>query len=413
MLIFFTSGGDSCQSEEKANHSLEPILGLGVQQRFDSNVYWYPETRLANRQSWVTSLLPVVGLRHEKEVNHWELKYAPDITFYSDIPRENYQRHKGFLHFHQELGQWQLNGDFKLFYTDGSRSSQTWNGQGGPPAVGGYEIRNRRQNLFTQHLFQARYNVDAFFMRAVYEGKIYDFMHRRSNEPGYQNFYDRNDLNGGLDLGYQWDQVNLEAYLGYRYGSQDQENRENFGETINYSNQYHRVLMGFEGHPYSWLKLKLEIGPDLRDYEEGIFQTSDGFGVHTFMKGSLVLMPSRFDRFSVQWRRFIMPGSAGRGIFEDVKYTLGWEHDFGENVCGLPLEALSAGFYFTIYENDFNPGKRWDRVYRPSLEFNYSFDAHWKLFLGYEYQWSESEVSNTPAREYQRHIVTMGIKYTY
>ena len=84
---------------------------------------------------------------------------------------------------------------------------------------------------------------------------------------GYQNYVDRSDVNGGLDLGYKV-VTNVAVTLGYRYGSQFQ---QQFPTTIttdsHYSSStYQRVLLGVEGKLCSWLDVKLAGGPDFRDY---------------------------------------------------------------------------------------------------------------------------------------------------
>ena len=70
----------------------------------------------------------------------------------------------------------------------------------------------------------------------------------------YENYVSRQDVNGGLDIGYDVGKKTF-LVLGYRYGRQDQ--GKLLGVNSPYDSSYSRILFGVEGSPASWIKLAL------------------------------------------------------------------------------------------------------------------------------------------------------------
>ena len=79
----------------------------------------------------------------------------------------------------------------------------------------------------------------------------------------YENYIDRQEVSGGLDVGYKVAKQ-THVVLGYRYGAQDQGTL--LGVNSPYDNSYQRILVGVEGSPVDWLKLAVMGGPDIRDF---------------------------------------------------------------------------------------------------------------------------------------------------
>jgi hypothetical protein len=390
----------------------KPLLEVGIHQAYDSNVYWYPEGPLANRASWVTSVLPVIGIKYQHEKSRQQLMYAPDIAFYHDESVENYVRHRFMAQGHQQWGQqWSVDTNFLLYITDGSDESLIWNGMGGAPAFGGYESRNRRDQLFSKHHVAVKYEIDDdWFVRGRYDGKFRDFRIKNRASPGYLNFYDRDEITGGVEIGRQL-VSGLSLYVGYRFGAQDQENRR--GGQVNYSNTFHRLPVGLEGQPLPWLKLAVEVAPDLRNFGNDIAPGSPASEVYTYVDSRISLYPTRWDTVELKHTRFLMPSSEGAGMFEDILYEVCWNRKYEGEVAGLDLSQISTMVGFQVYEEDFFPGQRRERRFSPKLKINYQLGPKLTAALDYSYEWTESDIANTPAREYRRHLFGLTVKMTY
>ena len=256
---------------------------LMLKKTFDSNVYLQdvePNPAVTNavrpfQESFVTSVTPRVGVecRTMREFT-FAAFYAPEVNTYHAEPSESHVAHRGSLLFNGVVGivTWQMQNS--LTWIDGSDEGLTFGGPGGAPAIGGIPIRDRRAALIYRNSFGAFHKHGDWFFRPAVSSYIHDFMTTERDPsafPFYQNYVDRNDFNLGLDAGYQ---VFKDGYvfLGYRFGWQREPALP--GQEIDYSNEYNRLLAGFEGKITDWLKLNLFMGPDWRDFDH---HTPPGF----------------------------------------------------------------------------------------------------------------------------------------
>ncbi len=111
----------------------------------------------------------------------------------------------------------------------------------------------------------------------------------------YENYVDRQDVSGGLDVGYDLGKKNY-LVLGYRYGRQDQYTLPGAGGTTTsspYGNTYHRILFGFEGSPLSWLKVAVLGGPDIRCWDNSTPAGFDRNGIRYYWDVSATATPDK------------------------------------------------------------------------------------------------------------------------
>jgi len=307
-----------------------------------------------------------------------------------------------------------------LTYIDGNHLSPTFGRPQDLPAIGGAWLRDRRDATVYRGSFKLTYPVGQFFVRPVGTAYVHDFrtLQRPSTNPDvYENYVDRQDVNGGVDIGYD---AGKKTFLiaGYRYGQQDQ--YKLLDVDSHYDSSYHRVLFGVEGAPANWLKLSLLGGPDFRSWVSG---TAAGFDRNTmfyWIDASLTLLPTARDSIVLLNRRFLQPafgtvftgGAAKFALYEDISYSAAWKHKFNDHWAG------SAGFQF--YQGDYLlPTVREDWIYTPSVALAYTHDKHLSAELTYSYDWVENRVPISAAapyaegREFTRHIVSLGVKYTF
>jgi hypothetical protein len=362
--------------------------------------------------SMVTSVTPRVALdwKPMKEFNLTTF-YAPEIVTYHADSGENHVSHRGALTFSGQVGVVQWEQFNTLTYIDGSREGLTFGGPplaappsgGNAPAIGGIPIRDRREALIYRNGFRALHLHGDFFFRPVAWSYVHDFRTYQQNLPGYQNYVDRNDFTVGMEVGYK---AFKEAYLvvGYRYGYQDEPPLP--WSPFDYSNNYNRFVLGFEGKVTSWLKIIGVIGPDYRDFTG---TTAPGFDDHAtklYYDATITVTPTKQDTFTVLLRKFEQPAFGNPSVYEDITWEVLWRHQFGEKF------SVTAGF--RAYGGQWlDPVTRDDWIYTPSLLVRYSPNKHLGAEFGYTHDRAESRVPGTSGREFTRNLVSLGLKYAF
>ncbi|MCP5521721.1 MAG: hypothetical protein H7A46_09250 [Verrucomicrobiales bacterium] len=396
------AGADQSLNENDspaAGVRLEPVLSARLVTEYDDNVYLQNLGPLAKHGSWINAVMPVAGvvLRPADGTDRFRLKlaYEADYRFFHSEPTESYLQHMGVLEFEGSRDPWQLQTRATVQYTDGSTDSVVWNPPGGIPALGGYEVRNRRRHFLYQQRLAVRYELGRFFLRGVYEGRVWDFMIDPKPVPFYQNFVDRDDLNAGPEVG--WKPGEACAWsLGYRIGHQNQAANP-YVPFANAANTYHRVLVGLDTRAWGWLKLSGEAGPSIHEFEPGVALPGQAeVATLLYCRATASLAIGTNTTVSLGTREGLLPSSAGRAAYENIAYTGGIEHRFSR--------VLSAGVSLTVEEYHFlAPVARWDRVFTPAAKVRCRLDSHLALELRYSFASADSLVPNLDARAYDRH----------
>ena len=216
-------------------------LSVGVKQSYDDNVFlsgvsgnYLPATytvppgsvaALKNVYSWVTTVSPKVGVNlapviGTNNIDNLSLNYAPDFANYYEAQSENYnaQRFGGAIKAH--AGDFSMAFDNTLTYIDGNNVAPTYPG-GLYSAIGIGAARERREQIQDRGNLSFRYDGSWWFIRPTASLLSYNMHTELINTPGYQNYCDRSDVNGGVDLGYKIN-PQMAVTLGYRYGYQYQ-----------------------------------------------------------------------------------------------------------------------------------------------------------------------------------------------
>ncbi len=412
---------------------------VGLRETYDSNVYIQDNEPLpanivaaraagltpveANKGSFVTSILPKIGLDYKPcSAFNVSLGYAPEIVFYHSASSEDYVAHRGTFNLGGKAGHasWELANT--ATYIDGSTTGPTFARPDDIPAIGGIPLRDRRAAFIFKNGFRFTEPVGDWFFRPVASSYIHDFKTDQlfvsaatRSKYSYENYIDRQDINGGLDVGYK---VAKSTHLvaGYRYGRQDQFKAPSGvgGAFINspYGNAYHRILVGVEGSPASWLKLAALAGPDIRQFDPG---TPDGFDRNKmlyYFDVSATVIPTKNDTVTLKSTRYEQPAFSSFSMYEDTKTDLSWKHKFSDQ--------LTAGVGFTLYIGDWQqPARRDDWIYTPNLSLVYAFSKHLSGELAYSYDWVENKFHNfvteplAQSHEFTRSLVWLGAKYAF
>jgi hypothetical protein len=407
-----------------------------VKETFDSNVYIQDNTPeplnvaaaqaaglhpvQANKGSFVTTLTPKVGLDYKPcAAFNLSAAYSPEIAAYTSAEDEDYVTHRGTLNFNGtvEKTSWELLN--AATYIEGSTQGPTFARPDDIPAIGGIPLRDRRAAFIFRNGFRLTQTVGNWFVRPVASAYIHDFHtdlrpNLNSTVYSYENYIDRQEISGGLDIGYK---AFKGTYLvaGYRFGRQDQFKGPFGAAIINspFGNYYHRILLGVEGSPASWLKL---AGPDIRDFTDkaGLQQMYPAFDRNRllyFWDASVTLLPDKNDTVTLKSTRYEQPAFSSFSMYQDIKTDLSWRHKFNDQ--------FSAQIGFTLYVGDWKlPTHRDDWIYTPNATVNYNFNKHLSAELACSYDWVDSKVpasveKYTSSHEFTRHLVSLAVKYMF
>jgi hypothetical protein len=379
---------------------------VGVKETFDSNVYLQDQTPQANRESLVTTILPQVAATWKPGAAFSAaLTYSPEVTWYHSESSEDYVLHRGVLNLSGKLDQTAYDWTTTAVLIDGSSIGPTWTGPGGAPAAGGPAVRDRRDAAVYRSNLRVTQTVGEWLVRPAATFYLHDFQTVQSAAAGYQNYVDRSEFTGGLDAGRRI--KSLTAWLGYRFGVQDQD--QLLASPVQYDSTFHRVLFGLEGAPLSWLKFNVVLGPEFRHYDDKDNKLPVGFDpdrVLLFVDSSLSLLPTKADTVTLSIKQFQQPGFGGRSAYTDLTYDLGWRHKFNA--------TWTTGLSGRAYNTDFlAPVSRDDWIFSGSAFVNWAVTKKLNAEASYTFESGESMIPNTSGREYTRHLVALGVKYVF
>lgn len=402
-------------------------IEAGVKEAYDSNVYLQdvaptnavPGAVPAKKGSFVTTVSPRLFMNYAAcPAFNATLSYTPDFTWYESAHSEDHLTHR----FGAKAGGtvegvvWSMQNSF--IYIDGSKQGPIFGRPGDCPAVGGIPLRERRAAFVYKSGFQVTETFGKWMIRPVASAYVHDFKtDLRTSPPGglYENYIDRQDINGGLDVGYSAAR-SLYILLGYRYGRQDQF-KGPFGPGgaiigSPYGNTYHRILIGAEGAPLDWLRLSVLAGPDIRQFDNKI-PGFEGNELLYYVDAAVTLLPTRKDAITLSNKRYEQPAFSSFSMYEDITYDLTWKHRIDDHWAG------SVGF--RLYIGDWQrPVNRDDWIYTPSASVNYTYDRHLSADLTYSYDSAENETSTRApgaayanGRQFTRHIVALSVRYAF
>jgi len=409
-----------------------------VKEGFDNNVYIQDKNPTAAnvaaanavglhpvsalKSSFITTIVPRLGLDYKPGPGfNLSLGYAPEIAMYTSAEDEDYVTHRTTLNFTGKVqdATWELLN--APTYIEGGTQGPTFGRPGDVPAIGGIPLRDRREAFILRDSFRVTLPFDQWFIRPVAAYYYHDFLtdqrlNKDSAQYYYENYLSRQDVNGGLDIGYEAFK-SMFLVMGYRYGQQDQFTGPNAANTAftdsPYDSTYHRILFGMEGSPAKWLKLNFLVGPEFRHFDPGTPAGFERDRTLLYADASVTVLPTKADTVSLRWTQFEQPAFSSQSVYQDIKYDLTWRHKFTDH--------FTAGAGFTLYIGDWQqPVNRDDWIYTPSLMAGYAFDKHWSAELNYSCDLVDSRVSTSAegaayadGREFSRQLVSLAAKYAF
>ena len=416
-------------------------LGLGAKESYDDNLLVVSGNGLPKKSSWITTISPKVGfnfaplLGDPKTLQTLSFTYAPDFNLFHDDPSQDYNAHKIGDTIKGQIGDFSFLLDNAFLYNDGNHRAPIYALNQGAAASGQFDQfrSNFGQAVARERLAQTqdrssivlRYDWDKFFVRPTASLLDYNLLtdwHNTSAAPwkGYQNYVDRYDVNGGVDLGYKLTSK-LAATLDYRYGETYQ---QQFPSTITSdyhysSSDYQRVLLGLEGKPWNWLDVKLAGGPDFRNFNADA-PVVDHNPVKYYGEAVLTATLTPSQTLTFNYKQWQWVSSTGRVPELDSSYILNY-HWNATKQLGLDLggKVLEAKYEGNDYLGATQPSRRDDLEYEVSAGVSYAFNSHFSANLAYTYDLGDNGQANLPAslgpnyREFEHQVVSLGLQFKF
>jgi hypothetical protein len=93
-------------------------------------------------------------------------------------------------------------------------------------------------------------------------------------------------------------------------------------------------------------------------------------------------------------------------MYEDIVYEGTWRRQVDTR--------FTVGTGFRAYHADWRPPTPRDEwVFTPVVSLAYTHSTKLSAELSYSYDWAYSQLPNTEAREFSRHLVWLGLKYAF
>jgi hypothetical protein len=405
---------------------------MSVKEGYDSNVYLQnqepnltlvPKAAQPHTDSFITTLTPGVFFDYQPcAAFNFSGSYTPAIAFYYSTPSENHvaNRITGNLSGKIQETPWELLNALNII--TGQNEGVYYGGTpyvgGNVPALGGIPVRDRRDATVYRGGFRTTLTKEKFFVRPVASVYVHNFhtvqktnsllLANATPNPnfGYENYVDRNEFAGGLDVGYEVAE-DLRLYALYRYGHEGEGNM--VGSPFSYGNSYNRPGGGLEGQPWPWLKLAMAFGADI--HQTTCQRTAPGFErdyTKLWSDTLITFLPTPQDTITFKFTKNTQPAFSSPSVYDDTVFDVLGRHKFG------PHWSVGAGMRW--YNGDwFKPVLRNDWVYTASASVAYTYNAHLSAELTYSYDWTDCDYPplDTAGREYTRSLVWLGMKYAF
>ncbi|MGD0815351.1 MAG: hypothetical protein ABSA83_17270 [Verrucomicrobiota bacterium] len=408
--------------------------GLTVKESYDDNVLMSGvsqssvpagTTTLKDQSSFITTISPKVGFNFARSLDasgNLELlsfTYAPDFVSYHELPSENYDAHRMILAVKGKDDAFSYGLDNTLLYVDASRVAPAYPGDlfNAWATINAYQ---RREQLNDRSKLTFQYDWDKWFIRPGASLAYYGMMTEikdpslPTTPSGYQNYCTRYDVNGGADIGYRLC-TNVAATLGYRYGSQGQQ-QYSFD---NYSSpsDYQRVLLGVEGKPFNWLNMQVLGGPDFRSYEADsathISPLSNLHPMTYYGEAALSASVTPNDALTFKYKQYQFVSCLGVKPYFDSSYGLSYTRKI--------TERLSLDLGMRLLEADYTVGDlaacaRNDLDYILSGGLHFAFSANLAADLGYAANLgrnAEDNIVNPRNRDFDSQEITLDVQFKF
>jgi len=390
-------------------------LSFAVKEGYDNNLLGVSGDGMPKRYSWVTTLSPKIGidlapLINNQNIQVLSLKYEPDFSMYSQDSDENNNAHRILNTIKTNSDNASFSLDNSFIYVDGSSIAPIYKSPDNVRSCYAHALPRERRNQYQDRMnFKLQFNWDQFFVRPTGDLQYWDMLTDQKNISGYQNWVDRYDINGGMDVGRKISSQ-LALFLGYRYGRQYQGGviNSNYSST----NDYQRAIVGVEGKPFKWLTLSAVAGPDFREYDDSA-PVNDKNQVNFYGECSLKAEISKNDAITAKYKGTRWISSTGQVPTFDNGFDLGYRHKFDTSVTwNLNGGIKNADYTVGNLNTGSAPSLRNDWLYTFSTGVIYDFNAHIGVNMNIAVNLGRNEqdgITNANYREFDQCVTSIGM----
>lgn len=380
---------------------------------FDSNVFLQnggplvpgaTATAPAREGAWVTSAAAGVAWRGTVAVaGKFGADYRAEVFRFRERPAENHDDHRVRISLSgaQDAAAWEISAN--VLWTNGARLSPLYNVLGGGPAIGGEPVRARRAQTVLRGGARVTCAQPGGWWRMLAAGLDQDFHTEFAN--GYAPYVDRGEYAAGAEFardlkpGAAW-------VLGARAGRQRQADRPP-AAGLNSTSDFVRVLGGIEGKLSAQWKLDLRAGPDFRRFTAAEPIAPGRRRAAPYVETTATWTPRAADAITLAGLHRLWPAGAGRGVYEDSTWELGWKRRWRENwTTRLGVRLADADNRADAY-----PGtKPWhDRILATTGAIEYRWSAHVLIDASIAGEEGRGLLPDTPGRAYTRTLWSIGV----
>lgn len=374
-----------------------PILPGVVSAVPDRAGSWFVRTSAGIDATWKVS--PALRL---------DLGYTAEVVRYDEFDSENHTDHRLDFGLGGRSGAWSYQFKSSLLVVNGDDTSPVFGHAGGTPAIGGADVRARRDQFNTKLGGNLTRSFDSGFVRAVGNVNAQDFQTKHSAAKGYANYVDRSEWTVGIEGGRNV-RKDFAVVAGIRGGEQKQ--ADLLGVARNYSNTLTRVLVGVEGRPRPDLQLAIMGGPDFRHYDRDVAAGFDRNQGARYTEASATWTPRAADTVTFTAKDYLWLSSGGRCAYQNTAVNLKWKHTFNADWSTSLTADTQVGDSRDYAIAPTSP--RFDWIYTGTFAVTRNFGANTKLDLELTREWSDSPIDGNPGREYTHWLASAGVKHTF
>jgi len=390
-------------------------LSLELKESYDDNLLGVSGDGMPKSYSWVTTLTPKIGIdlapiidsQHVLQV--LSLNYEPAFATYSQASEENNIAHRILNKIKAKSENISFSLDNSFVYIDGSSVAPIYPAPDNVRSCYAHALPRERRNQYQDRTkMEFQLDLDAFFVRPTGTLQFWDMLTDQRTTSGYQNWVDRYEINGGVDLGRRISSQ-LAIFIGYRYGHQYQDTVINSNYTS--TNDYHRALIGIEGKLFNWLTLSLLGGPDFREYDDNA-PVNDRNQVNFYGESSLTGEISKQDTVIFKYKGTRWISSTGQVPTFDTSLELGYRHKFDSKlIWNLNCQVKNADYTVGNLDSGSAPSLRNDWLYTFSTGLSHDFNAHIGANINFTVNLgrNEQDISNANYREFDEYLTSIGI----
>jgi hypothetical protein len=391
-------------------------LSLELKESYDDNLLGVSGDGMSKSYSWITTLTPKIGLdlapliNNQRVLQALTLNYEPAFASYSQASEENNIAHRILNKIRAKSENFSFSLDNSFVYIDGSSVAPVYPAPDNVRSSYAHAFPRERRNQYQDRTkIEFQLDWETFFVRPTGSLQYWNMLTDQRTTSGYQNWVDRYEINGGVDLGRRISSQ-LAIFLGYRYGHQYQDTviNSNYSST----NNFHRALIGVEGKLFNWLTLSLFGGPDFREYEDSA-PVNDKNQVNYYGEASLTGEISKQDTVMVKYKGTRWISSTGQLPTFDSGFDLGYRHKFDTTlIWNLNFQVKNADYTIGNLTGGSAPSLRNDWLYTFSTGLSHDFNTHIGVNiiltanLGRN---TQDGIPNANYREFDEYLTSIGI----